>query len=196
MSAPLSFNRRRLQSEFHTWLSEDVYVSLGTEHAPRNIVLYWFIQDLRAMLGREGYNFRSSDKEMAQDWARYLFRAQRGLVRKDSLSKNPDGEKEDYEMYCHLLDDSKWKMFFDSWIQMDDFSLSRNGTNALFTSPQFAWFHIDINSSGPTQEVDDMLATSDSDGEGNGGSRKKRGPATDPYLADQANLAMKQNRWD
>lgn len=190
-----SFTQRRLETEFKAWLDEEVYISKGIEHCPRKYVILEMIYELREFLQKEGYNFRTVEKDMAQDWARFLFRSQKGLLNGHKHARNPNETPEDYDMYYHLYDDDRWKPFLAKWKDNDDFCLNREGEMALLTLPEFGWFHVNISTSEPTARVDEMMAASDSEEDG---AAKKRKPRTsaDPYLEDLANAVSKQNRWD
>jgi hypothetical protein len=190
----LTFAQRRLQSDFKAWLDQEIYISKGFSHCPRKYMILDIINDISVFVKKEGYTFRTTEKEMAQDLARFLFRSQRGLLKGHKHARNPDETPEDYDMYCHLYDYSRWKPFLDSWQHADDFCQNREGELALATLPEFVWFHINIRTSTPTQKVDEMYAQSDSEDDSK--SIKRKAKYVDPYLEDQANNVSKQNRWD
>jgi hypothetical protein len=192
----MSINARRLESEFSKWLEEEIYVSTGIQHYPRKRVILMFIHDLMEMIKQEGYKFRCEEKEMAMSWARYLFRLQRGLMSSCKLADNPDARPEDYYMYVYIFDEPRCRSFTNTWKDGDDFYNDRNGHVALQTAFYLAWYYVDINTSSKTSKVDEMLATSDSEGDERPKIRRRRGQLSDAYLDDQANAASKYNRWD
>lgn len=186
-----------MESQFNAWLEEEVYTSQGIDHVPRKYLIWEFTGDLQEFLQSEGYQFRSNEKEIAQDWARFLFWAQKGLTNRQCYSKNPDASPEDCDMYYYLFDNERWDGFLSKWKDVDDFTKDRNCEVALHTVPVFIWFHVNIMTSDPTQKVDDMMGISDNDEDGSSQKRKFRGRRPyDPYLEDQANAINKQNRWD
>ncbi len=112
-----------------------------------------------------------------------------------TFAKNPDAAPEDFDMYCYLYDNDRWAPFLKVWRSVDDYSVCSTGTKVLELAPLFAWFHVNIMTSGPTQKVDDMMGISDSDEE-NGATKKQKPKSDDPYITDMANAVSKQNRWD
>ena len=191
----MSFARRCLNSEFKAWLEEEVYISDGIQHMPRKYLLLEFVEAIQSFLKKEKYTFRSTESEMVLDWARFLFKMQRGLLSKMTYAKNPEAAPEDYDMYCYLYDSQRWAGFLRAWKSVDDYSTSSKGEMALQFAPLFAWFHVNIMTSGPTQKVDEMMGIGESDEE-TPGPKKQKPRSDDPYLADQANAVNKMNRWD
>jgi hypothetical protein len=189
-----SYNRRVLESQFRSWLDESTYISKGHEYAPRKYVLYWFVEDLCDFVKSKGYVFRAQVKDMAQDWARSLFRAHKNLKSR-SFEQNPDHTFDDYDWYSHRLDYITTEPFFKKWSDTDDFSLNHSSSMLLYCAFDFAWGYINIRASSETLKVDEMVENSESDEDGTIRHRVTRNPA-DPYLEDQANAASKYNRWD
>ncbi len=189
-----TYNRRVLETQFRSWLDEPTYISKGHEYAPRKYVLYWFVEDLCDFIKSNGYVFRAQVKDIAQDWARALFRAQMNLKSRP-FELNPDHSFEDYDWYCHRFDYQAIEPFYLKWSETDDFTLNPSSWRLLHSAFDFAWGYINIKASSETQKVDEMVEYSESDDDGGTRHRTGRNPA-DPYLEDQANAASKYNRWD
>jgi hypothetical protein len=189
-----NYTRRVIESQFREWLEEEVYISKGLEYAPRKYAIYWFIEDLCDFIKAHGYTFRDQVKEIAQDWARFLFRAHNRL-NVGNPERNPDHSFEDYDWYFHRFDYPTTESFLKVWNDSDDYTKNTPSELLLANAFHFAWSYINIKASSETQKVDEMLEVSDSDEEGQKRRRTGRNPA-DPYLEDQANAASKYNRWD
>ena len=189
-----NFHRRILTTQFAKWNEEEVYISKGLEYAPRKYAIYWFIQELCDFIKSHGYAIREQVNEIAQDWARLLFRAHNNL-KGGQMALNPDHSFEDYDWYFHRFDYLVTEPFLMKWNDTDDYTLNTASQNLLANVFHFAWAYINIKASSETLKVDEMLDVSDSDEEGHKRSRTGRNPG-DPYLEDQANAASKYNRWD
>jgi hypothetical protein len=190
----MSFNRRVLNTKFAEWIEEETYISKGVQYAPRKYVIYQFIQELCQYVGSMGYVFRASEKEMAQAWARYLFRAQNNLLKGMVIQQNPEDTPEDYDWFCHIFDYDGMEPFINKWKYSDDYNKEYNWVNCLYDAFLFAWYYVDIKASSATKNVDDIFAESESEEEGKKGRLVRK--TKDPYLDDQANMASKFNRWD
>lgn len=186
-----SYNRRVLETQFRKWLEEPTYISKGHEYAPRKYVLYWLVEELCAFIKSNGYVFRSQVKEVAQDWARYVFRAHNN-IKLQPFQLNPEHSFEDYDWYCHRFPYEITEPFIQKWNNTDDYTKNATSSMLLYNVFEFAWAHININASSETQKVDEIMELSESDEEGTNRIRRSR----DPYLEDQANAASKYNRWD
>lgn len=189
-----NYTRRVLETEFREWLEEQVYISKGLEYAPRKYVIHWFIEDLCEFITSQGYTFRPQTKEIAQDWARLLFRTHASM-KVEKLPLNPEHSFEDYDWYFHRFDYEVTEPFLKTWSYTDDYTRNRESENLLSSAFHFAWAYINIKASSETQKVDEMMDISDSDEDGSMRVRRSRKPG-DPYLEDQANAASKYNRWD
>lgn len=193
----ISFNQRVLESKFSKWIEEEIYLSTGIQHGPRKYVILDFIHDLCELVKAHGYCFRASEKEMAQEWARYLFRCQYDLMKNRHVQANPQETPEDYDWFCNRFDYTVTEPFIRKWCEADDYTGSYAKQEALNNTFLFAWFFIDINASSQTAKVDEMMATSESEDDGKNKNRRgNKSKGNDPYLDDQANASSKYNRWD
>lgn len=191
-----SYNRRVLDAKFSGWLEEEVYISKGYQYAPRKYVIVMFIQDLCDFISSKGYVFRDSVKDIAQDWARCLFRSQNNLMKNKIIQANPDHSAEDYELYSHRFDSMAVEYFLEKWLNTDDYTRNYPSRSLLFSAFDFAWYYVNIIASPATQLVDKMFEGSESDEDGQKTRSTRNGRVYDPYLEDQANAASKYNRWD
>ncbi len=189
-----NYNRRVLESKFRAWLEENVYISKGLEYAPRKYVIHWFIEDLCDYIKSYGYTISVQTKDMAQDWARLLFRTHNNM-KLEKLPLNPEHTYEEYDWYFHRCDYQATEPFLKTWSFTDDYTRTRASESLLASAFHFAWAYINIKASSETLKVDEMLDYSDSDEDGSQRVRRTRNPG-DPYLEDQANAASKYNRWD
>lgn len=191
----MSYNRRVMNTQFVNWLEEEIYTSKGLAHAPRKNVIWEFIEDLRSYIESGGYVFGVPVKELAQAWARYLFRVQHNLRKNLVFQRNPDERPEDYDWFCHKFDYENTGGFVNNWAGCDDFSENPSIINDAI---MLAWYFVDINASSETQKVDELIGEADSEDEATNTHRRqvKKKPNGDPYLEDQANAASKYNRWD
>lgn len=191
-----SYNRRVLDSKFGEWLEEDVYISKGVQYAPRKYVVVQFIDELMDFIESKGYVFRVPPKEIAQDWARYLFRSQNNLMKKKDLQNNPDYTREDFEWYIHAFDAQATENFLNKWLDTDDYTMNQACRTLLLSAFHFAWYYVNIGASKATEIVDQIFEGSESDEEGKKTRSTRNGRVNDPYLEDLANAASKYNRWD
>ena len=193
----MSFQRRLLQTEFEDWLNAYVYTGPGIFTAPRQSVLYEFTLDLIGFLKRYGYSITRSEKDVARDLSRFIFKTTLVSHTKLKFNSNKDERPEDYDMYLHRVGSEDWNRFFQKYCYMDDFDYTTsNGRFLTYSMPCFAWYNVNINASDATRVLDEQLACSDSEGEEAARARKKKMHASDPYLADQQNNVSKYNRWD
>jgi hypothetical protein len=187
-----NYQERIQQSALETWLNETIYCE-GVNYARRSQVILTFIRDLRGFISSKGYAFRMDEVTMAKGWARFLFLNQNRSIFKGHFQKNPLARPEDTTMFHDIFDSISREPFENMLIEIQDFDPSTSkGCHALAAVFPFAWYYIDINNSSPTEIVDDMLETSDSEED----DKPKTRLQTDPYLVDQANAASKYNRWD
>ena len=193
----MSFQRRLLQTEFEDWLNEFVYTGPGILTARRQTFLYGFTLDLIDFLKRYGYSITRAQKDVARDLSRFIFKSTRVSHTKLKFNTNKDERPEDFDMYIHRVGTEDWKRFFQEYCHMDDFDCTTtNGRFITYSMPCFAWYNVNINASDATHELDEQLASSDSEGEDATRGKKKKTPVSDPYLADQQNNVSKYNRWD
>jgi hypothetical protein len=191
----MNFQKRLIQTRFDNWLNESVYSGPGISTAPRQTVLYQFTLDLIDFHKKFGYSITRRPVDVARDLVRFIFKTKLVSCSKIKFNKNNEERPEDYDMYCYLFDTDRWAGFLNEWKSADDFSICLNGEKALQAAPLFAWFHVNIMTSGPTQKVDDIMRTGESDDE-TGYVRKPKAKSDDPYITDLANAVNKQNRWD
>lgn len=191
-----SYNRRMLDSKFGEWLEEDVYISKGIQYAPRKYVVIQFIDELMDFVKSKGYVFRVPLKEIAQDWARMLFRCQNNLMKNKHIRANPDHSSEDYDFYSHAFDIQETEAFREKWLNTDDYVMNHACRSLMFWAFDFAWYYVNIRASKATEVVDQIFEASESDEEGKKTRATRTHRVNDPYLEDQANAASKYNRWD
>lgn len=191
-----NYIRRVLDTKYGQWLEEEVYISKGHEYAPRKNVILWFIQELCDFIKSEGYVFRAPLKDIAQSWARALFRSQHDLMKWRKVGTNPEHTTEDYDMYDHIFDTQRREPFINKWLLTDDYTMNHASRSLLFSVFDFAWYYINIRASTATQMVDQMWEASESDEEGQKIRTTRNGRVNDAYLEDQANAVSKYNRWD
>ncbi len=162
---PVAFPSFRPKSDYWNFTKQYIYVDKGTQTAVRWRVYLDFVeQGLIPLAKYYGYHLNAKPIQIVDNLCRVTFALSKNKYQPIRFTCDPEGDLEDYDNYCYLLNSDVWDSFWQQWSDIYDFSNEcEYGEKVRYKLHNFLWSFVNIELSSATKQFEDDLSDSELD---------------------------------